>query len=168
MERFAWVQTDLNTMKLWWSLKRWEQPAVFDNFSNARFHQYAVINTELQDVTHTLGWLKVPRQQLNIENPHLISCCVRHNHLCGSSQVPIIQLSYHPFGNVVRVVFIIKRSTTKYKRLPLPVIGNIIWRSKFLLLFYLMIYLLWIQYIHDDAGSSHQVLDWQILAFHQW
>ena len=57
-------------------------------------------------MTHTLGWLKVPRQQLNIENPHLISCCVRHNHLCGSSQVPIIQLSYHPFGNVVRVVSI--------------------------------------------------------------
>ena len=81
-----------------------KEPAVFDNASNAGLEQNAVINTELQNMTHTLGWLQVPWQvgdQLHVEHPHLIGRCIRDYHLCCSKQLPISQLSGHPFRNVV-------------------------------------------------------------------
>ena len=106
-----------------------KQPAVFDNASNARLQQDAVVNTELKHVTHTLGWLEVPgqvRHQLHIEHPHLIGCRGGHNHLCHVNQLPISQLFGHPVGNVGGVVALIKRSTTQDQCLPLPVRGDII------------------------------------------
>lgn len=93
-----------------------KEPAVLDNASNARFQQDAVIDAELQNVTHTLGWLEVPGQvgrQLQVEHPHLVGRGVGHDHLRRSSQLPIAQLSRHPVSNVAGVVSSIKRSTSQ-------------------------------------------------------
>ena len=105
-------------------------PAVFHNASNGRFEQNAVTNAELKEVTGTLARLEVEgevRHKFAVEDPHLVTCCIRDDHLSHMTQLPIIQFFDHPVGDIARVVTFREWSTTQHKSLSLPVRINVVW-----------------------------------------
>ena len=76
--------------------------------------QNAVSNTKLKQVTNASARLEVwweVRDELPVEDAHLVTGRVRYDHLCYMTKVPVIQLFHHPVRNVVGVVALGKGGT---------------------------------------------------------